>query len=305
MRIYYQGTDITDLVQLRKCIVRDTAGGRCDSLEMEFENAAGWYSWGPEEDDRVSVVQDGYDSGTMYVNRIIPANGRFRIIASALPCRARTKGFRSYYMKTVEEIMHSCAMLSGMEHRIYGIDGSAVIPYIEREDEGCAAFLDRLLTLEGAVLKCVNGKMTAIGIEYAQDLSPVQTMELPADQQGTAYQRAGTTYKTLTVKTPFAAGTATDTSVAGTHMHLTDCTLPALNDIQAARWARGKLLSLNRQCESVKIQGDFSPSMSAMVRLDIDSTTDAAGQWIFESVEHDLHNLRTSAVLRRCIWTIQ
>ena len=53
MEVYYQGTDITDMVRVNSCIVRDTAGGRCDSLEIEFGNAAGWYSWGPEEDNKI------------------------------------------------------------------------------------------------------------------------------------------------------------------------------------------------------------------------------------------------------------
>ena len=55
MEIYYQGADITGMVQVRKCIARDTSGGRCDSLEIEFDNAAGWYNWGPEEDDQISL----------------------------------------------------------------------------------------------------------------------------------------------------------------------------------------------------------------------------------------------------------
>ena len=52
MTIYYQGKDITRYVQVRKCIARDTCGERCDSIEIEFENAAGWYRWQPEEDDK-------------------------------------------------------------------------------------------------------------------------------------------------------------------------------------------------------------------------------------------------------------
>ena len=61
MEVYYQGTDITDMVRVNSCIVRDTAGGRCDSLEIEFGNAAGWYSWGPEEDNNVKLVRKGFE----------------------------------------------------------------------------------------------------------------------------------------------------------------------------------------------------------------------------------------------------
>lgn len=305
MEIYYQGTEITSMVRLRKCIVRDTAGGRCDSVEIEFENAAGWYRWGPKEDDRIVVANNGYDSGVMYVNTIIPENGRFRIVAAALPCAARAKANKSFYQKSIEDIMRICAAAVGMGFRICGIDGTAVIPYIEQDNEGCAAFLDRLLSAEGAVLKCVDGKLTAIGIEYAQGLKAVQKISLSANQSGAQYRRCGTAYKGLTVRTPFASASAEDIAVDSSHVRMTVGDLPALDNVQAGRWARGRLLSLNRQCESVTAESDFNASLTAMVRVDIEGDTDANGEWLVDSVEHDIYNGRTSAVLRRCIWTIQ
>lgn len=305
MEIFYRDTDITEIVTTRKCIVRDTAGGRCDSLELEFENAAGWYSWGPEEDDKIIVTHSGYSSGTMYVNSIIPENGRFRLIATSLPCAARAKGYKAYYKKTIEHIMRDCANTSGMDFRVFGIDGAEEIPYIERDNEGCAAFLNKLLTLESAVLKCINGRYTAIGISYAQDLPAAQTVELFANQASSRYKRAGAACRSLTVQTPYAKGAAEDTAVKNSHMSLTDCCLPVMNDIQAARWARGKLLSINRECESLEVRGDFSPGMSAMMRIDIDGDTDATGEWVVELAEHDLIAMKTAISLRRCVRTIR
>lgn len=305
MEIYYQGTDITDMVQINACVVHDTSAGRCDSLELEFGNAAGWYSWGPEEDDKIIVAHNGYDSGVMYVNRIMPEDGKYKIIAASLPCKARAKGNMSFYNQTIEEIIRACAMASGMEYQILGIDGGTIIPYIERDGEGCGAFLHRLLTLESAVLKCINGRYVAIGMEYAQGLVAGQTVELSAKQEGTRYRRDGTTYKGVTVKTPYASAYAQDISVANSHAMLTINDLPAMNDIQAGRWARGKLLSLNRQCEKVVMQNTFNAGLTAMERIDISGDTDANGQWIVEEVEHDMINLTTTATLRRCIWSIQ
>ena len=304
MEIYYRDTDITDMVQVNKCIVRDTVAGRCDSLELEFGNAAGWYSWGPEEDDTIVVTHNGYNSGTMYVNRIMPEGGKYRIMAASLPCKARTKGNASFYQGKLADIMRSCAMVSGMDYRVFGIDGAAVIPYIERENEGCAAFLYRLLTLESAVLKCINGKYTAIGIEYAQKMEAAQTIEMSANQEGMKYKRSGNKYKSVTIKTPYATATAQDSSATGNNT-LTLNNIPAMNDIQAGKWARGKLLDLNRQCESVDMQDAFNAGITAMARIDIFGDTDANGEWIVEEAEHDLINLKTSAILRRCIWTIQ
>lgn len=303
MEIYYQGTDITSLVHTRKCIVRDTAGERCDSIDVVFDDAAGWMRWGPREDESIRIRRGGYDSGDMYIVNVVPEDSYYRIIAASLPCRARAQGYGSYYKKTLEEIMRSCAALSGMDFKLYGIDGKTEIPYIERDNEGCAAFLSRLLALEGAALKCVNGRYAAIGYDYAQARKAVQTM--PMEPGKALYCRSGETYRGITVKTPHTSASAEDLSVPVSHAWLTTGRLPALTNVQAGRWARGELYRLNRACEHVLAESDFNSSMTAMVRVDIECTGDENGTWLVESAEHDLVDLKTKVILRRCIDSIR
>ena len=305
MEITYQGYDITEWAQVLKCVCRDTAGNRCDSLDIEFENAAGWYNLEPKEDDQIIVSHNGYDTGVMYVNTILPEDGRFRILASSLPCAARAKGYQSFTGKTIEEIMRSCAMSSGMDFQIFGIDGSLVIPYIQRENESCAAFLYRLLRLEGAVLKCVNGFYTAIGIEYAQAREAHQTMEVTANQTSMEYRRSGQTYRILTVETPYARATAQDTNVPTNHASITVSDVPARNDIQAGRWARGLLLDENRKCETLIVPSTFNVGYTAMTRIDVEGSSDAVGEWLIQEAEHDFIELKSTATMHRCVASIQ
>lgn len=303
MEIYYQDTDITSDVQIKNCIVNDTVN-RCDGLLLEFENAASWYAWGPQENDRIRALHNGYDSGEMYISRILPEDGVYRILATSLPCTARVKGNQSFCNQTIETIMRQCAMASGVGYQIFGIDPNLKTQYIEQSDEEKAAFLARFLTLEGAVLKCVNGRYTAIGIQYAQDRSPAQTMKLTANQDGMTYQRSGLTYRNAKVRTPYASAGATDQAVSETGMLLTGSNLPAMNDIQAARWARNLLLDQNRKSETVTVQSSFNPAYTAMQRIDIEGNTDATGEWLIQNVEHDLVNLKTTATLYRCRYSI-
>lgn len=305
MEVIYQGVDITEFVVISGCIVRDTCGCRCDSLDIEFENAAGWYGWQPAEDDVLVVRQDGYDSGTMYLNTILPEGGKYRIYATALPCSARAKGYESYAGNTIDEIMSKCAAKTGMGYATYGMDGNAVIPYIERNDESCAGLLGKLMMLEGAVLKCVNGLYTGIDILAAQDRDVFQTFVIKADPQDARYSRSGSTFRRVTIKTPYAQASAEDLSVPVAHMALVTGKYPALDAMQAGRWARGKLLHINRQCESVEISMAFNPGLTAMQRVDITGGTDADGEWLVEDVSHDLINLSSVATLRRCIHSIR
>lgn len=305
MKIIYQGKDISRFVRVRSCVVRDSSGERCDSLKIQFENAGAWYRWGPEEDDQIRVTHNDYDSGILYLNSIIPEDGKYSILATSLPCKARRKENRSFSGKTVEDIVRTCAMSSGMDFALYGIDGTAVIPYILQEDESAAAFLNRFLTLEGAVLKCVNGKYAAIGILYAQRQKAGQKLEITAKQRSSDYQRSGETVKALTIRTPYASATATDIAVPTGHSRIVRNDLPARNSIQAGRWARGTLLDINRKCESIRVGSRFNSGFTAMTRVDITGGTDADGEWLIKEAEHDFINLTSTVVMHRCVTTIQ
>lgn len=300
MRIIWQDTDITGYVIVRRAIARDTCGERCDGLDIEFENAESWYRWGPKEDDEIRISQDGWDSGILYLNTIAPGDGKYRVIATALPCAARKKEWRSYEEKSIETILRQCGAVTGMEYRIYGIDAGAIIPYIQQENESAAAFLHRLGKLEGAKLKCVNGRYTLIGLDWAQDRKAIQTLSIGAEQRGIDYRRSGVKDRGLTLVTPYATGSATDESVDKSHTRATVTEYPATDNIQAARWARNLLKEKNRKCESVTIQSSFHPAWSAMTRIDITGNTDAAGEWLIEEAEHDLINLNSRAVMHRC-----
>ena len=304
MIITWQGTDITEYVTVRKAVARDTCGGRCDGLEMEFENAESWYRWGPEEDNTIRVTEGQWDSGTLYLNTIAPGDGKYRILATALPCSARKKEWRSYENKSIEEILRACAAMTGMEWQTFGIDEKLIIPYIQQENEGCAAFLHRLATLEGAKLKCVGGKYTMIGLDWAQDRDAATEITVKADQDGVDYRKSGSKDKGLLLVTPYARGEARDSAVADDHARQETNAYPALNNIQAARWARNLLKEKNRKCERVKIASTFNAAWSAMYRADISGGTDADGHWMMEEAEHDLINKTSNATLYRCIYSI-
>lgn len=305
MELYYQGKDITSKIQVRGCVARDAAGRRSDSLKIELDNAVNWHRWGPQVDDQIRVLHGSYDTGTMYLHSVLPEDGKYTILASSLPCRARRHEYRSFSGKSIEDIIRICAMVSGMGYQLFGIESKRTIPYIQQENEGCAAFLNRFLALEGAALKCINGKYTAIGIQYAQARPPHQTIEISASRRGFEYNKSGERIRSLTVRTPYGSATATDTAAQGTAAQLVLNDLPVRDSIQAGRWARGLLLSKNRFCEAAVIQSEFNVGFTAMTRIDITGNTEASGEWLIEEAEHDFINLTSTARMHRCVRTIQ
>ena len=302
MTVYYEGVDITASVLVRSCNVHDVAGGRSDSLEIVFEDAGKWFKWGPKEDDTIIVTQSGYTTGIMYVNTIQPEDDKYVIFATSLPCAARRKENRSFINKTLGEIIRTCAGYTGMGYGIYGVDKEIVIPYITQNYESAAAFLCRLMMLEGAVLKCANGKYAVISNAYIMDSDPALSIALEAGQNGIEHHKLGTATRKITVKTPYAEASAIDSSVPETHPQIIVNTLPAMDNAQAKRWARGKLLCLNRPCEQIDIESVFNPAMTAGAKANVYGY--AEGEWYVEESVHDIMNMRTASTLRRCIRTI-
>ena len=303
MNLFYQGADITDDVVIDSLTVGDHAWKKSDSLEAVFENAGKWYSWGPKKGDLISVTDNGYDSGAMYVSDIFPGDGKFRILASSIPFEARNRGFESFYKQTSGAILNRCAAESGMSAEAYGLSLGLPVTYITRENEGCAAFLARYLEMENAVLKCENGAYKAIGVLYAQERPAAKQIELYSSQRGFEYIREGARYKSVTVETPYASATAWDSDDDATETLILH-SLPAMTNAEAGRWARGKLFALNLPSERVVLSSEFQPSFTAMERFDISGDTDAAGEWIVAGVRHDIMNQTSTVTLYRCIDTI-
>ena len=49
---------------------------------------------------------------------------------------------------------------------------------------------------------------------------------------------------------------------------------------------------------------EYNPGLTAMTRIDVDSPTDADGQWLIDEVEHDFFHKKSKAKLLRCVSAI-
>ena len=298
MELFYEDTDISRHVDIRKCVFRENAVGRSDALELELENAAAWYGWGPQTDDRIRALHGGFDTGTLYLNTVLPEHGHYRILATSVSSAARRKTWRAFENMTILQLMRANAVECGMNSALFGVEENLKISFLLRRNESGAALLDRLLCWEGAALKAYNGRYIGIGKEQNAE----ETIRLSPSQRGVEHiRRSGTQYAGLTVKTPYAEATAEDPNAQGNNsLVITD--LPAADAVTAGRWARGLLLHNNRKAETLRITDmGYRPKLTAMARVDVDSSADFAGEWIADEVEHDLKNVKTTITLVRCL----
>ncbi len=305
MKLYYQGVNIAPSVEISECIHRESSGGKSDCLEIVFEDAQNWYSWQPKADDTISVNVDGYDTGTMYLNTVFPQDGKFRVLATGVSKAGRTIGSEGYSEITLENLISNCAAACGMEGKLYGMDGTVQYRYLVRDRESTAGFIDRILRMEGAGFKTVSGRFAGIGIQSIQEQEAAQSIYIRAGQTGiTHIDRPDKRLSGLTVKTPFGEASAYDDGASDGNYRIC-VNAPAQSDTEAGRWARGLLLMHNRMAETIRMETEFNPGLSALGRVRLVSESNMDGEWIADEVEHDLLRGKSACTLVRCITTIR
>lgn len=303
LKLFYNDKDITKSIDLMECRIRDVSGAESDGLNLLVDQGGKWLKWDVAKNDRLRVTRGGYDSKELYINAIVPEGGAFRIYATGRKCAAQEPEWKSYEDKTLGQIMASCAGENGMGFAAFGVSQDTKYEYLMRAGQKATGFLEEILNRESAVLKVMNGKLTAIGIAYAQNLPSAHVMKIGPDMREAEYIcRQDQMWNSVTINSPYGSGKATDTRGLGRPRTINELTVD--NDIQAKRWARGILLCHNRKNESLDIDMDFNPGYTAMVRIDVESKSAAAGRWIIDSVEHDLLIGKTKAKLLRCLTSI-
>lgn len=304
VRLIYEGTDITEDVDIIECVCRDVSNGESDWVNLKVDHARNWIRRKPQKNDKIQVLRSGFDSKTLFLNAILMEDGAFRIIATGAKCKPFPARWQSYENKTLSSIMNQCAGELGMGAKMYGINGSISYDYLLRKNKIAPKFLEELCALEGAALKTLDGNYVAIGIEYAQNIPAKHEIELSADQADAAWiDRRDNAWACVQIKTPFGSAIARDKNATGMTQVITDVTVD--NDAQAYRWAKGILMAHNRSCELLKIESEFNPGYIAMGRIDVTGETNANGEWIIREAEHDMVDSKSRIIACRCITGIQ
>ena len=298
--LIYEGVDITDSVDIKECVFRDASGRECDCLDVKLDHAERWLRWGPKKNDTIQVKRGGYDTKALYLNTIALEDGAYRIYATSAKSQPLPRRWQTFEGKTLQTIMGLCAGELGMGARLFGVDGAVAYDYLLRRNLTAPAFLEWLAGMEGAALKTLDGALVAIGIEYAQGIGAMHTIELSTDQADSAYiDQRDKRWSSVEITTPFGSGQARSSDAQGMERVITDVCVD--NDAQAYRWAKGLLLAHNRKCEILRLESEFNPGYTAMARIDVESESDAKGQWIIDSVEHDMVGNASRPVLYRCL----
>lgn len=209
MELIYNGVDISSSITLQTANLIDSAGGRFDSIELEFEDSAGdWSRWKPALGDTVRLIQDGFDTGSCYVDGLGQRRGIFRITALSAPVEAKEPRSRSWERVRFSEIVQDCADRYGFAVLMYGMD-DPLYEWVDQHELPDFEFLSQRCTLEGATLKISNGTVIVWKKSVLEEREPVKGVSA-LDFCGTPdYIRRGDLYRVVTVSFEGVSGSFT------------------------------------------------------------------------------------------------
>jgi len=176
--IEYEGTDITTLVTVSRCVYDAREEGRVPQLVIAFDDERSlWDSWAPQPGERISVKSEGASpTGTMYVKACTPVAGGYEIRADALPI-SDAKALRTWRSTTLRVAIEQLAETLGLSVKFHGCD-DMLFAYIRQDGEGALPVMARICALAGCTFDVYDGVAHVCGRDWVASQESTALLEI-------------------------------------------------------------------------------------------------------------------------------
>lgn len=297
MTLLYNGVDITPSVTVSGADLVDSAGGKFDSVELEFSDTAGrWSQWKPALGDTVRLICDGFDTGTCYIDGLGQRRGLFLISALSAPVEAKEPRSRSWERVRLSELIQDCASRYGFSVEIYGMT-DPWYAWVDQHELPDFEFLARRCALEGAQLKVNNGKVIVWSEAMLEEMTVARKISAQDFCGSPNYTARGDLYRTVTVYFDGISGSFTAPVADG--MDLTVSDVYVSNVAEAQRFAAGIARQRNGNAETIVGSVMLDMSIAGGTVVEVTGFGAGDGIYIVDEVEHRIGDRQSDLVLRK------
>ena len=245
LKVFYNGTDITNDISINTCIHDMFACSTADTLTLKFNDINKvWDSWKPENEDIISIVCGVAKSGAMYIDSVIPENGLMTLRASSIPPTAKTVNNKSWENVRLLQLAKEIADRHSLGFENYGVE-DRLYSYVRQDNMPDFEFLQQRCELESLAFLVYDKKLILYSEEYLEKQTPVKTITVDTDKEFTYTDNAQKGYGKITVKNGDITGTYTSSNKLSKVKDIVIQTYISGQD-EANRFAKGILRQENK-----------------------------------------------------------
>ncbi len=276
LKVFYNGTDITDDISINACIHDMFACSTADTLTLKFNDINKvWDSWKPENEDVISIVCGVAKSGAMYIDSVVPENGLMTLRASSIPPTAKTVNNKSWENVRLLQLAKEIADRHGLGFESYGVE-DRLYSYVRQNNMPDFEFLQQRCELESLAFLVYDKKLVLYSEEYLENQEPVKTVTIDTDKDFTYTDNAQKGYGKITVKNGDITGTYTSSNKLSRVKEIVIQTYISGQD-EANRFAKGILRQENKNLATGIFKDAIMREFSAGSIMGIETT--GANSW--------------------------
>lgn len=300
MNLYYNGTDITNAVDIRSAGYTDRAGAAADNINLVFNDPENnWPTWNPQpRTDTIRLLNEGLDIGLMSIDMFRAGKGYFELGAVAIPQAARGGSFKVWEEISFSALLKDFADRWNLKLQTFGIP-DPVYQRVQQKGEPDLAWLAARCMLESCILKITEGALVVFYVPAMEAKESVVEITL-ADYPGWYYEYLS---HYLCAGVQVTSGRITGTfhvpdNRIGPIIPVND--IPALSFGEAERYAKGIARATNVRAHKLTVPMGLSEQYAAGQMVAVNAWgAILSGRWFIIEASHSYIEKKTILTLRR------
>lgn len=300
LKVFYNGTDITDDISINSCIHDMYACSTADTLTLKFNDINKvWDGWKPQNEDLISITCGVAKSGAMYIDSVIPEKGLMTLRATSIPPTAKTINNKSWENVRLLQLAKEIADRHGLGFKSYGVT-DRLYSYVRQENKPDFEFLQQRCELESLAFLVYDKKLILYSEEYLEKQTPVKTIKVDTDKNFTYTDNAQKGFRKITIKNGDLTGTATSSNGLSKAKEIVISTYISGQD-EANRFAKGILRQENKNLKTGifkdAIMRDFSAG--SIMNIETPGTKSWNGKAFISHIRQDYVNSISKIFFRK------